>query len=362
MAAALAALGVGTALSQAGRRGGPPSPLPAADNPGPHGLQAARELLEALGSPVAVRRPGDAPPPGARVVIVAAPQLGAGEGAAAAAELLAAAEEGATVVLALGRSPPPDLLAGLGLDFTQGDEPRTAHGRAPHRLVGDLDLPARGAALRALRPEALAVSGGDGWASAVSVPAGHGRGEVLVLAGPEPLENAHLLEGDAVSLVTRLGALGPVTFDERYLAPAPVAAGPAERALGLLALQLLLGGLAVVAARGRRLGAVRPAPPPASGRTARAYLASLAALYQRSGAEPELAAATWGALRRRLERRHAIPASLSDAEAARRAARLSSAAALALARGGAALAGGGAGVLLAVTQAAADAEAALERR
>jgi hypothetical protein len=358
---ALVGLGVGTALLQPRLGGGEPSPLPAADNPGPRGLAAARELLRSGGAAVEVLRAGDPPVPGAGAgaVVLAAPTVTlTGPDADA---LLARARAGAAVVVALGRAPQPALLQALGLELTPGDGPAVARGLAPHRLVGDLTLPARGAALRTVRPGPLAVSGGEGWASAVSVPAG--PGEVLVLSGPEPLENEHLLEGDAVTLVTRLGALGPVVLDERFLAPAPAPA-PVRggRSLVPLALQLLLAGLAAVAARARRLGAVRPAPAAAPDRTARAYLASLAALYRRAGAEDELAAAAWRALRRRLERRHGVPATLSDAEAARRVARRSGAAAVALARGGAALAGRGPGVLLGVTRAAADVEAGLGGR
>jgi hypothetical protein len=419
-AGALAALAAGTALLEA-RRGPAASALAAADNPGPRGLAAARALLATAGA-VVVRGPGDAAPPAAAVIVVAAPQTPLGE--AAVAELLAAARAGATVVFALGGARQQALLDALGLSITPGAEERRARGRAPHRLVGDLELPARSAGLRIVGPgaaasgalvsrpgqldrasgreaaptgspaaaggrppaapptegggtppgdlasaaperkapvAALVVSGDAGWASAVAVLAG--SGEVLVLSGPEPLENAHLLEGDAVSLVTRLGALGPVVFDERFLAPPPAAGlRTAGSGMGLLVLQLLAAGLAAVAARARRLGAVRPPPAPAAGRTARAYLASLGALYRRAGAEDELAASAWRALRRRLERRHAVPAALPDAEAARRLARRSGAAAVALARGSAALAGGGPGVLLDVTRAAADAEAALRGR
>jgi hypothetical protein len=357
VAAALTGLGIGTALLQGARRGSQGSALPAADNPGPHGLAAARELLLALRAPVSVRHPGEPMPPGAAVVIVAAPR--ASLAGAELSGLLEEARAGATLVIALGAAPQPALLDALGLAYDPGRAPRLTRGTAPHPLVGDLTLPARSAALRVVRPGALAVSG-DERAAAVSAPAG--AGEVLVLSGPEPLENAHQLEGDAVTQVTRQAALGPVVFDERFLAPAAPPPAPRQQAVGLLALQLLLGGLVLVAARARRLGAVRPPPPAAAARTARAYLASLAALYRRAGAEEELAASTWHALRRRLDRRHALPASLSDGDAARRVARRSATAAVALARGSAALAAGGEGVLLRVTRAAAEAEKAMGGR
>jgi len=354
LAAAALALVAATVLGQAGRRGAEPSRLASAESTGPRGLAAARELLAARGWPVARRGPGDPPFAGAGTVVVAAPATPLPSAEVAA--LLEEAEEGATVVVALDRAAQPALLDALGLALAPSSEYRFAHGLAPHRLVGDLSLPGRAASLEVLRPGPLPVSGGPGWASAVSAPAG--RGEVLVLSGPEPLENAHLLEGDAVSLVLRLGALGPVVFDERFLqasSPPP----PARRGLLLLGAQLLLGGLTLVLALGRRLGAIRPPPPAGMAQTARDYLSSLAVLYRRAGAEPELAAQAWAALRRRLERRAGIPARLADADAARRLAAGNREVALALARGAAALAGGGPGVLLRVTRAAAEAEALL---
>jgi hypothetical protein len=360
-AAALGLLAAGTVLLQA-RRGPAPTALRAAANPGPRGLAAGHELLRAGGVAVRTRAPGEAAAPAPAVLIVAAPA--APLGPADAAELVAAAERGATVVVALGEVPQRALLDALGVAFTPGEAPRSARGLAPHPLVGDLELPARSAGLEGTRPGPLAVSGDDTGATAVSVPAG--RGEVLVLSGAEALENARLLDPGALTLWTRLGrrardAAGPVVFDERFLAPAaaPAPAVPARRALALLAGQLLAAGAALVWARGRRLGAVRPAPAPPGDRTARAYLGALAALYRRAGAEAELAAEAWRALRRHVERRSGVPARLADAEAARRLAARSAPAALALAQGSAALAAGGPGVLLRVTRAAADAEAAL---
>lgn len=355
--AALALLAAGVVLGQAGPRHPPASALPSAANVGPRGLAAARELLQAIGATSRVRGAADPAVPGAAVVLLAAPSAPLDPGDVSG--LLAEAAAGATVVVALGTRPQRALLAALGLELTAGDAPRLARGLAPHPLVGDLSLPARSASLAVTRPGGLPVSGQRGWTSAVSVPVG--RGEALVLSGPEPLENAHLLEADAVSLLVRLGARGPVVFDERFLVPA-AAAPPSRRALVLLAGQLLLSGAVLAWARGRRLGAVRPPIAPGSSRTARDYLGSLAALYRRAGAEEELAAQSWHALRRRLDRRWAVPARLSDADAARRLAGRSPEAAVALARGSAALAGGGAGVLLRVTRAAADAEGALGRR
>lgn len=356
--AALALLVAAVVLGQADERGAEVSASAAGGNLGPRGLAAARELLISTGASVTRRGPGEPAVEGAAVVLVAAPAAApAGD---QVSSLVAEASRGATVVIALGRLPPPALLEALGVELAPGAEPRVARGLAPHRLLGDLRVPARSAALVSTRPGALAVSGNLGWTSALSVPAG--RGEVLILSGPEPFENAHLAEADAASLVVRLGAMGPVVLDERFLGEAAPAAPTSRRALLLLALQLLLAGAALILARGRRLGALRPPPAAGAGRTARDYLASLAALYRRAGAEQELAAAAWRGLRRRLERRLGVPARLTDAQAARRLARRSPEAALALARGSAALAGGGGGTLLRVTRAAADAERALGGR
>lgn len=356
--AALALLAAAVMLGQAGQRGAEVSALPSAANVGPRGAAAAAELLRSAGAMVTIRRSGEPAVADAGVVLVVAPSSAVPEDEVAA--LRAAAAGGTTVLIALGSAPQPALLGALGLSLSPGEAPRVARGLAPHRIVGDLELPGRSAALSPTRHGDLPVSGDERWASAVSVAAG--AGELLVLSGPEPLENAHLLEGDAVSLVVRLAALGPVVFDERFLEPSQAAAPPSRRALALLTGQLLLVGLGLIVARGRRLGAIRPPAPPGSERTARDYLVSLAELYRRAGAEEELARRAWQRLRRRLERRWAVPARLSDAEAARRLARRSAAAAVALAQGSSALSGGGRGVLLRVTRAAADAERGLVRR
>jgi hypothetical protein len=354
-AAALALLVAGTVLGQAGQRAAELSPAASAGNTGPRGLAAARVLLVAGGVTVARRGPGDPGLSRAGAVVLAAPAVSLSREDVRA--LLAAADGGATVLVALGGAGQPALLDELGVSLARAEEPRTAHALAPHPLLGGLSLPARAASLAVLRPGSLSVSGGPGWVSAVSVPAG--RGEVLLLSGPEPLENAHLLDGDAVSLITRLGALGPVELDERFLVAPTGEAPPSRRALLLLGAQLLVAGVVYVLARGRRLGAVRPPPAPGAGQTARDYLASLAALYQRTGDEAELAAQTWAAMRRRLERAAGVPALLPDAEAARRLSARTPVAALSLARGSVALAGGGPGLLLRVTRAAADVEAGL---
>lgn len=354
---ALSALAAGVLLEESRLHTSQVSPLPSSRNPGPHGLAAARELLLETGATASLRQQGDLEPGPTSVLLLAAPRAPITEKEVDL--LLKRAFAGATVIVALGGAAQPALLDRLGLEVAPGADARVAHPLSPHPLFDGLSLPARSASILAREPGTLAVSGGDGFVSAVSIQ--EGQGEVLVFSGPEPLENAHLLEGDAATLLLRLGALGPVVFDERFLAPAAAVEPPSQSALLLLAGQLLLAGGVLTWSRARRLGAIRPPPPRGNDRTSRDYLASLSVLYRRAGAEEQLAKEAWSALRRRLERKTGIPARLSDADAARRAQPQSPEAALALARGGAALAAGGGGVLLCVTCAAADAEAALSR-
>jgi hypothetical protein len=151
---------------------------------------------------------------------------------------------------------------------------------------------------------------------------------------------------------------GPIALDERNLRGG-AAVPAAQVALALLVLQALLAGAAFALARGRRLGAIRPPPPP-RGRTARDYLESLGALYRRARAEGELSRSAWVRARRDLERRAGIPARLADEEAEARLWPRAPAAAEAVARARRALsAPPGPASLTAVVRAAADLEAAL---
>jgi hypothetical protein len=273
--------------------------------------------------------------------------------------VLAHAEGGGLVVWALGElgeARQPALARQLAARRLPGRGERTVGPLAPHPLFEGLSLRAGGAGVASDRPGARAVLGDADRPEAVAVPLG--AGEVVLLAGPEPLDNHHVDTGDALSLWVRLAARGPIAFDERFLRPA--AAGRASRAgpPALLGLQLGVLVLLLAAALWPRLGAVRPPPPGGAGRTTREYLASLAGLFQRAGAEPELAAASWQRLRRRLEREAGVPAGLPAEAAARRLATRAPAAEEPLRRGEAALVRGGPGVLLEVTRASADVEAA----
>jgi hypothetical protein len=343
--------------------------LPSASNPTARGLGGAAAWLEATGRAAVVLGPGDPAPRAGDVWLLVAPA--APLSPAEAQAFVAHAARGGLAVWALSSRPQPALAALLGARRLPGRDERTVGGLPDHPVLGGLALRAGGDGVASSLPGARAVTGPEAPPAAVAVQVG--AGEVLLLAGPEPLDNAHLPEADALSLWVRLAARGRVVFDERWLRPR--AAGVSLRLPALVGAQVLLAALLLLLALGRRHGAIRPPPAPGSRRTARDYLASLAALSRRAGAEPELAAASWRRLRRTLEREAGVAAGLPGEEAARRLEGRSPAAAAALRRGEASLHGGDAvlrpgdavlrrpvpGQLLEVTRAAADVEAALRR-
>jgi hypothetical protein len=356
-AAALALVAAASAVAHRRQIETDLSPWPGAENAGPRGLAAAVAWLASTGRPVAVlSRPEDRPPAGA-VLLLAAPR-----GALSsedAEEVAAHAAAGGTVVWAVGPAPQPALERRLGaVRASPGGDlaARTAAALAPHPLFDGLAFRTSGGDVASDAPGAVRVAGGRDFAAAVAFPLG--AGEVVLLAGPDALENQHIADLGNLSLWARLAARGPLALDERHLRGG--AAAPAARsALALLLLQALLAGAAFALARGRRLGAIRPPPPP-RGRTARDYLESLGALYRRARAEEELSRSAWGRARRDLERRAGIAARLPDAEAERRLRRRAPAAADAVVRARRALsAPPGPDSLTAVVRAAADLEAAL---
>jgi hypothetical protein len=264
---------------------------------------------------------------------------------------------GGTLVFAAGPAPQPALEERLLAHLAPSPGNRTAVPLSPHPLVAGVVLPVNEGTVASTHPAALPISGGRDSTSVLALV--WGRGEVLLLSGPEPLSNERLPEANALSFLTRLAARGPVAFDERWLLPRGAVSAP-PAALAALAAQALLAGAVWVLARGRRLGAIRPPPPAVQGRTARDYLRSLAVLYRRAAAEGELARVAWARARRDLERRAGIPARLSDADVEARLAARTPAAAAAFGRGRAALASpAGPAALLAVVTACADLDSAL---
>jgi hypothetical protein len=325
---------------------------PSAENPGRVGLEAAADWLVATGRP-ASRRAGEAgrPPPGA-VVVLAAPA--APLSTAESATLLEVVEAGGLLVYAMGDAPQPSLDGQLAVWREARAGERVVVGAPDDPLLTDLTLTAGESAVRSQAPGARAVAGPADRPAALLLE--RGRGEILVLSDPVPLDNLHIETLDHLTLWVRLAARGPVSFDERWLLPHAAASGVGPA--GLLLLQSLLVGALLLAALARRRGVVRAAPATATRRTVRDYLTSLAALYRRAGAEDELAADTWRRLRRRLEPA-GMSARLSPQEVAGRLAGWRPRAAEAFLDGEAALRRPGPGRLLSVTRAAADVEAGL---
>lgn len=364
---ATAAFGAAAVVAHRRQRQAELSPYPSVENPGPRGLAALHTWLSETGrAPAVLADHGDVPPPGAALVL-AAPR--AEIEPADADALLDHVARGGLLVWAVDREgAQPEMERRLQVYRPRAHRPPPPAGVAvaiaPHPLFAGLSLRTGGGAVASRAPAALAVAGlVDGAAvhpTAVSLP--WGRGEVLLLESAEPLQNSAIAEADDLELWARLAARRTVAFDERFLAPRAATAPPSTRAIAALAAQGLAAALAFFWARGRRLGAVRPPPPPGSTRTAADYLASLSALYRRARAEPRLAEEAWRRLRGELWRRAGVPPALSDGEAARRLERTRAEAAARL-RYAAALraeaAKGGPARLLALVRAAAQVEAAL---
>jgi hypothetical protein len=338
------------------------SPLPTVENVGPRGLAAARAWLAATGRPHRVLAVDGAGPSLGEVLLLVAPPSAVSEREAAA--LVAHAERGGLVVWAMGGTPQPALERRLGVSRASAgsdDEEHAASPLAPHPLFDAITLRTGGASLRANGRDALPVAGELERVSAASIPVG--AGEVVVLAGADPLENLRLGAGGNLALLSRLAAVGPIAFDERHLART---GDPGARAWGghwPLAAQALLAASVLLVALGRRLGAVRTPAGTPEGFTVRDYLASLAGLYRRAAAERELRASAWRAVREQLERRAGIAARVPDDEVLRRLAIRSPEAARAYELGLAALRGPPSeATFLAVARAAGELEVALGRR
>lgn len=358
--AALALVAAAGAIANQRQREAASSPIPTVENGGPRGFAAARAWLVATGRPHRVIRPGGAGPSPGEVALLLAPRAPLGEDAAAG--LVLHAERGGTVVWAMGATAQPALEARLGVARAAPPGVRALHRSAPlapHPLLAGLELLTRGGALRQARPDALSglpIAGDTERTVAMSVP--RGAGEAIVLAGPDALENAGLGEGDHLALLSRLASLGPLAFDERFLAAPEPVAGPSRLALALLLGQALVAAGVLLLALGRRLGAVRVDVAAAEVRTSGDYLASLADLYRRAGAERELTEEAWRLLRRTLESRAGIPASAPVDEAASRLEARRPGAGPALRR---AAEGRAAGSLLATTRASSELDRLLGR-
>jgi hypothetical protein len=143
-----------------------------------------------------------------------------------------------------------------------------------------------------------------------------GEGTVVLLAGGDLAENRRLALGDNLQLWVNLVDHKKVYFDEYHHTAEEPARGLGA-ALGPLLVQLALCGGALALALGRRFGVARPLAI-ARRRSQGEYVAQLARLYARSGADAELCAELYRSLRGRLFDRMAISTALDDVEVARR--------------------------------------------
>jgi len=331
---------------------------PGADGTGPEGAAGLWRWAESTGRGPLRVEDGERAPRGA-VWILGEPPGPLGDAEAAA--FVDHARSGGLSVWALSSSPQPALAGLLGLRRGPASARGETTALAPHPLFRGLTLYGRCGELQSAVPGALPVAGqersGAPCVSALSVPVG--RGEVLVLAGRDLLANATVARGDNLEFWARAAEGGPLAFDERRRAggalpslPAGLLAiaGQAALALGLIAWSVL-----------PRLGSIRACAEPGE-RGTEHYLQSLAALYRRARAEPELVRAAHAELRERLRDRAGIPRALSTAEAARLLERRSPAAAAALEEVAAAAeraSSAGPSDLLRVARAASAVEAAL---
>jgi hypothetical protein len=302
---ALALGAAGAAVAFGRERSAVDAWLPTSSGTGRHGLAALHDWLEATGRrPLRLERPGDAPADAVILLSTGTARLPDGEAAAA----LARARAGGLLIWAAG-APGAQPALERRLDVSWGGaQPEPAAASAS--VADGLALATGPGAIASRMPGARPVGGAP--APAVSIPLG--RGEVLLLAGPDAAENARLAAGDNLDLWVRAAARGPVAFVEGGVAGS---AAPSRGALWLLGGQVLAASAALAWARGRRLGAVRPPPPAAAARTAADYVASLAVLYRRARADRALGEAAWHAHRLRLQRRAGVPARLDDASAER---------------------------------------------
>ncbi|MFT3927868.1 MAG: DUF4350 domain-containing protein [Myxococcales bacterium] len=117
-----------------------------------------------------------------------------------------------------------------------------------------------------------------------------GRGRVVLLGVPEALTNRGLAQGGGVIVSRLLSAFapaGPVWFDEYHLGMGErrsLIGYLRERGYGVIALQVLLVGLALLAAHSARLGRARPAPTTLP-RQRQSYLGALSRMYEQCADE-----------------------------------------------------------------------------
>jgi len=363
--AAALALVAGSAIGLRSREGtAAESPVPSVTNAGARGAKALFTYLKESGATVAaLERPYTELPPDAQVLVALAPtrrRISPKEADA----LRAFVERGNTFVYAAPRRVRRQVVdSWLELRWIYGAQPAPvldtaqldrglksllAHNPEPSDPTGaqaEVWLPARFLeGVRTLRVAAedgvetgveasAAIAGAHGAPFVVALEPNRsaegrsssgplvrglepGEGTVVLLAGGDLAENRRLALGDNLQLWVNLVDHKKVYFDEYHHTAEEPARGLGA-ALGPLLVQLALCGGALALALGRRFGVARPLAI-ARRRSQGEYVAQLARLYARSGADAELCAELYRSLRGRLFDRMAISTALDDVEVARR--------------------------------------------
>lgn len=284
----------------------------------PTGLAAYADLLAAQGRPVTRRREAlEDPPLDPRATVVVLDPKSVRDVEARALQRFVA--RGGRLVI-----------GGRGTDRALGtilDDPpaRTARGVARPRVLAPVEGLAGGAPVRAAGAggwspagEALPVLG-DARAAVLAL-ATRGRGRVLLLADPSPLQN-RLLDRDgnaALGLVLAGPAGRRVVFAERahgYEAASGLAALPTRWKVALGG--LVLAALLFVASHWRRFGPVRPHDPVSAQPPRRVYVDALAGALARTRQPGAVAEPVRAAARRALAARALLsPGGGPDATAA----------------------------------------------
>ncbi|MDO8916138.1 MAG: hypothetical protein Q7W16_08670 [Coriobacteriia bacterium] len=296
------------------------STIPSMTNDGPAGLSVYFRYLDGLGYAPKALRAFDDLPDGATIVAAAPFQVLPTE-----AEKVRLAKW----VRAGGRLVAVGTGAGLlldGLDLTGAASLGATDALLPARVP---TVYAAGVRTVAPGPDRLAASAPE-WVAhyadrtgAVLLSAAVGDGEVVWLAAADVVANGAIGEADNSRLAVLLTAAGKgaVYFDEYHLGFKDDSSlwtllGSGGQAAALLAAFALI---AMLAARGRRLGtALAPREEP-SARTA-AYISSLAELYRKAGARSESLESLEDGLARALARRHGtVEAGLTQRPQAREA-------------------------------------------
>ncbi len=289
--------------SLAARYFGPPMPRNSVFNSTPEGLSVWFDYLRGLGRDPKVLRTFSVLPPGS-TIIVAGP-FDRLPTRAESVRLARWVRDGGRVV-AVG-SQAGTLLTGLGLRATPATgKASRVEPSIPSAYADGVSSVSPGAD-RLLSSQAAWVSQLHDSAGHVLLSAAVGDGEVLWLAGAYPVSNSGIGVADNARLAVLLSAVlpGDIYFDEYHHGFADDLTVWDRLGSGgrYAVIMIALGFVAIVLARGRRLGPPLGVLEPPAARTA-AYIDSLAELYRKAGARGEALEALEDGLAHAIVRRH----------------------------------------------------------